>query len=84
MQDARLRVDVSSLQRKPLLGAEPGAGDEDRKRAALGRELVGQALELLPGAEGRSLAALRLRVRDELRDVLARQLRPHGVREHMS
>jgi hypothetical protein len=76
-------VDVAPLERDPLLGPEAGQRGDDRKRGEPRAEFDRDRLHVDEGFEGGNLPPLRLRIRDEPRDVPLDQPGPHRVGEHL-
>lgn len=62
----RLSVDVASLQREQLGGAQAGQGADERDRPIVLEQLGGDGLDLGERCERQDLGPLRLRVRDRL------------------
>lgn len=83
MEQAGVPVDVSTFERDPLLGTEAGERSDDRDGSEARAELDRDRLDVGERLERRNLAPLRLRVRDEARDVLLDEPGANRVGEHL-
>lgn len=84
VDDALPPVDIAPLKRGPLLGAQAGAGGEERDGGEAWVELGGDGLDLGPGLERDDLGPSRLRVLDDPGGVLVQPVPADRLFEHLT